>query len=420
MPTLRLAHTNKAIREYYASLRRQPPQHVTHDSPITVAFAALLEACAEQFHWTLMQQYELQRKPHRLCVDGALVDRWALAHGFWEASGERDDLAIEARKKIDQGCPTSNTLFQAPQRILLYRDGQPLLDESIVEPQALVQVLKEYFGYRPDAYEQWERAADEFKDRFPQFAQALLNDIDKERHASSAFRPAFSRLVEACRQSLGPSLSEAAVEKMLAQHILAEGIFRTMFDDPDFARANPFAQEFEQAAAVLAQVGWSQDRVLSELDRFLEAIRSISFAVEDFAVKQQFLASIYEAFFQGFDARTPTPYAIVHTPPPIIRFMVRSVDALLHEHLGHSLSDPDVHVLDPFAGTGSFIVDVLSQIARSQITAKYESALHANEILLLPYYIASMNIEHEYAEITGDRRPFLGLCLADTFELAEA
>jgi len=420
VPTLRLAHTNKAVREYYASLRQQLPQHVTHDGPITVAFAALLESCAEQFHWTLVQQYELARKPHRLCVDGALVDRWALPHGFWEASVERDDLAIEARKKIDQGYPTSNTLFQAPERILLYRDGQRLLEESIVEPQALVQILKEFFGYRPHAYEQWERAADEFKDRIPQLAQALLNHIDKERHVSSSFLSAFSRLVEVCRQSLGPSLSEAAVEKMLAQHVLAERIFRTMVNAPDFARANPFAEELEQAAAPLAQVGWTQGTLLSGLDRFYEAIRVISSAVEDFAVKQQFLTSIYEAFFQGVDARTPATHTIVYTPPPIVRFMVRSIDALLQEHFGHSLSGQDVQVLDPFVGTGSFILDVLRQIPRSQLPAKYESDLHANEVLLLPYYIASMNIEHEYAELMGERRPFQGLCLADTFALAEA
>lgn len=420
MPTLRLAHTNKAIREYYALLRQQPSQHVTHDSPITMAFAALLEACAEQLHWTLVQQYELARKPHRLCMDGALVDRWALPHGFWEASAERDDLAIEARKKIDQGYPTSNTLFQAPERILLYRDGHRLLEESIVEPQALVQVLKEFFDYRPYAYEHWERVAEEFKDRIPQLAQALLNEIDKERHASSAFLPAFSRLVEVCRQSLGPSLSEAAVEKMLAQHVLTEQIFRTMFDDPDFAHANPFAEEFEQATAALAQVGRSQDTLLSGLGRFYEAIQVISFAAEDFTVKQQFFTSIYEAFFQEFDARTPITHTIVHTPPPIVRFMVRSIDALLQEHLGHSLSDQDVLMLDPFAGTGSFIVGVLRQIPRSQLPAKYDRDLHANEVRLLPYYIASRNIEHEYAELMGERRPFRGLCLADTFELAEA
>lgn len=429
MPTLRLAHTHKAVREYYASLRRHPPDREVRDGTSTPAFAALLEVCAEQLDWTLVQQYELTGKPHRLCVDGVLLDRWALPHGFWEASDELDDLALEAKKKIDQGYPSNNTLFQTPSRILLYRNGQRLLEEEIIQPQALVEVLKEFFGYRLRGYEQWEQAAAEFEHRIPQLAQALLHDIAKERLLNLLFFTEFSRLVEVCRQSLGPSLSEAAVEKLLVQHILTRPVLQAVFDNPGFFRTNPFARKFEQAAALLrlpaapvAQVEWSHRPLLPDLDRFCEAIHAISSTVGDLAAKQQFLTSIYESLFQGFDVRTVAAHGTVHTPPSIVRFMVRSINTLLQEEFGQplALASHDIHVLDPFAGTGSFILDVMRRIPRDQLPAKYESELHANEVMLLPYYLASMTIEHEYAESIGEARPFQGLYLADTFSLAEA
>ena len=112
-------------------------------------------------------------------------------------------------------------------------------------------------------------------------------------------------------------------------------------------------------------------------------------------------------------------HGIVYTPQPLVDFMVRSAAELLQREFGRSLSDPDVHILDPFVGTGNFITRILREIDPVALKEKYADALHCNELLLLPYYIASLNIEHAYFEATGDYQPFAGLCLVDTFELAE-
>ena len=129
--------------------------------------------------------------------------------------------------------------------------------------------------------------------------------------------------------------------------------------------------------------------------------------------------TVYEKFFQGFSVKVADTHGIVYTPQPIVQFMVRSVQEILRHEFGPSLSDQDVHIIDPFVGTGSFIVRIMREMQKSRLPYKYANELHCNEVMLLPYYIASMNIEHAYCDLTGTYQSFEGICLVDTFELAE-
>jgi predicted helicase len=143
----------------------------------------------------------------------------------------------------------------------------------------------------------------------------------------------------------------------------------------------------------------------------------------DFSQKQTFLNTVYENFFQGFSVKVADTHGIVYTPQAIVDFMVQSVDDLLQQEFGLALHQPGVHILDPFVGTGNFILRIMRHIGQRHKTSlrhKYLHELHCNEVMLLPYYIASMSIEHDYFELTGDYQPFSGICLVDTFELAEA
>lgn len=129
---------------------------------------------------------------------------------------------------------------------------------------------------------------------------------------------------------------------------------------------------------------------------------------------------VYENFFQGFAVKVADTHGIVYTPQPIVDFMVQSVQEILHREFNESLANPGVNILDPFVGTGNFILRIMQEIANpTSLKHKYANELHCNEIMLLPYYIASMNIEHAYYEHTGEYAPFSGICLVDTFELAE-
>lgn len=159
---------------------------------------------------------------------------------------------------------------------------------------------------------------------------------------------------------------------------------------------------------------------------YLKSLAPIYFAIEraartipDFKEKQQFLNTVYERFFQGYSRKTADTHGIVYTPQPIVNFMCASVAEVLRAEFGKKLNDPDVLILDPCTGTGNFIVNLMHRIPRADLPRMYESQLYANEVMLLPYYIAALNIEHAYSEITGRWEAFEGLCFVDTLDLAE-
>ena len=179
------------------------------------------------------------------------------------------------------------------------------------------------------------------------------------------------------------------------------------------------ASEIEKVIDALTSESFSRHDFLGQLDPFYAAIERTAATIDDFSQKQGFLNTVYEQFFQGYSVEVADTHGIVYTPQPIVDFMVRSVEEILQTEFSRSLSDSGVHIIDPFVGTGNFIVRTMREIRRTALAEKYTTELHCNEVMLLPYYIASMNIEHEFYEATGTYRPFEGICLVDTFELAE-
>ena len=206
---------------------------------------------------------------------------------------------------------------------------------------------------------------------------------------------------------------------MLVQHLLTERIFRKVFNNQEFLSRNVIAAEIEKVIRSITARHFSRDEFLKPLDRFYTAIEKAAESQQGYTEKQHFLNAVYEKFFQRFDTKQADTHGIVYTPQPIVDFMVRSVDEILQQEFGKSLSDKGVHILDPFTGTGNFITRIMQQIKRSALPQKYAEELHCNEIMLLPYYIASMNIEHAYMERAGEYSTFEGICLVDTFELSE-
>ena len=371
----------------------------------------------------------------RIVIDGVLIDDFQLPHGYWEAKDIHDDLSAEVLRKFERGYPRDNILFQTPHRAILWQNDQQVLDADLNDPIQLIEALETFLSHRPQEYTEWEEAVAQFKGVVPALGDNLAALIQKERDTNPYFATAFKDFYDKCRQSINPNLSEAAVEEMLIQHLLTERIFRTVFSNPDFTDRNVIAREIEIVIKALTEQAFSRDDFLRSLDRFYQAIERAAATMDDFSQKQSFLNTVYEQFFQGFSVEVADTHGIVYTPQPIVDFMVRSVDQILKTEFenGHppsvenadlrssrdSLSSPGVHIIDPFVGTGNFIVRTMREIRPTALEDKYRTELHCNEVMLLPYYIASMNIEHEFYEAMGAYRPFEGICLVDTFELAE-
>jgi predicted helicase/very-short-patch-repair endonuclease len=423
---LALKPAHKVVQDFYQEIGNLSQLHLFHEGAVSPAFANLLKRCASQFGWTLSEQH--QARPHALSAkekggnlrfDGALLDEFKLVHGVWEAKDTKDELTVEAAKKFKAGYPRDNFLIQSPERAVLYQNGQLLFDADLRKPEQLVAILELFFEYEPPAYEQWNEAVEEFKLRIHEYGESALAIIQQERRTNKRFVQAFNAFMEVCRAAVNPNLSVQAVEEMLIQHLLTERLFRKVFNNPDFIRRNAIAAEIEKVIDALASQSFSRADFLRKLDRFYGAIEATAETISDFSEKQAFLNVVYEKFFQGFSVKVADTHGIVYTPQPVVDFMVRSVEALLQREFGRSLSDAGVQILDPFTGTGNFIVRVMREIRKSALPGKFAGELHCNEVMLLPYYIASQNLEHAYYELTGQYLPFEGLCLVDTFQLAE-
>ena len=427
MTTLNLKSTHKPVKAYYESLQRFESIGVSHETAVRSAFQTLLEHCGRQFNWILVPEHSMTPlirgargvKNKRIVVDGALIDNFQLPHGYWEAKDIHDDLPAEVLRKFTAGYPCDNILFQTPHRALLWQNNQQTLDADLTDPTQLIHTLETFFSHRPQEYTEWEEAVSQFKDRVPALGNGLAELIEKERGANREFTDAFAAFHEKCRQSINPNLSEAAIEEMLIQHLLTERIFRTVFSNSEFTRRNVIAREIETVITALMSHAFSREDFLHSLDPFYVAIERTAATIDDFSQKQGFLNTVYEQFFQGFSVEVADTHGVVYTPQPIVDFMVRSVEEILGTEFNRSLSDSGVRIIDPFVGTGNFIVRTMREIRPTALEDKYQSELHCNEVMLLPYYIASMNIEHEFYEATGDYHPFEGICLVDTFDLAE-
>ncbi|MDJ0516089.1 MAG: N-6 DNA methylase [Trichodesmium sp. MO_231.B1] len=421
MAILNLKPTHKPVKLYYQSLKKFIQLGAVNEGAVKVAFADLLTACCQQFNWMLVQENSIQLTKKKLIrVDGLLVRDDTLKHGIWEAKDSEDDLAKEVQKKFKQGYPKDNIIFQSPERVIIWQGGKQVYDGEITKPEALVESLKLFFEYRPPQIENWEKAATEFGERVHNLGEKLVELIQSQRKTNKKFIAAFDGFSNIFRQSINPNISDAAVEEMLIQHLLTERIFRQIFDNPDFTRRNIIAVEIEKVINALTSKSFSRNHFLEEVDYFYLALEEAAKTIKDYSEKQHFLNTVYEKFFQGFAVKIADTHGIVYTPQSIVDFMVRSVDEILKKEFKKSLSDKGVHILDPFVGTGNFLMRVMREIRKTALPDKYKDELHCNEVMLLPYYIAAMNIEHEYLEATKQYQPFEGICLVDTFSVQEA
>jgi len=351
--------------------------------------------------------------------DGTFRDDFYRHRGYWEAKDTHDNLAAEVRKKIARGYPLTNTIFEDTRQALLYQNGELAQKADLTKPRQLCDLLNAFFGYTEPALESFDHAIDEFKERIPDLARGLVEKIVYAHEHNRAFIEAFQKFFDLCKASLNPNLRREAVDEMLVQHLLTERLIRTIFDQPDFVRRNIIAAEVEKLIDALTSQNFSRNDFLKSLDRFYIAIEESARTIQSFSDKQHFLNTLYERFFKGYSIKDADKLGIVYTPQEIVDFMSASVVELLEKEFGKKLGDPDVFVLDPCTGTGNFIVNLLGRVKKADLAQFYREQLFANEVMLLPYYIASLNIEHAHYELAGGYDPFDGICFVDTLDLAE-
>jgi len=264
-------------------------------------------------------------------------------------------------------------------------------------------------------WEDWAKDVADITRRFQARIQALVDG------GSSEQKRQFVEFVKGLRAVINPSVSDAAAIEMLAQHMVTKPVFDALFEGYTFSSANPVSLVMEQMLRTLE--GSELESETESLEKFYASVRSRVEGINTAAGKQQIIKELYDKFFQGAFSVTADKLGIVYTPVEVVDYMIHSVERVLQSSLGKSLGDKGVHILDPFTGTGTFITRILQAgiIKSENLEHKYRYELHANEIVLLAYYIAAVNIEETYHGDGSDNYlPFEGLVLTDTFQMTES
>jgi predicted helicase len=393
---------------------------VLNEMSVRSPFGSLLQETARLKDWTFIAELSGKSGGAIIRPDGTLRDRSTLPRGYWEAKDTQDDLDTEIKKKIARGYPLSNIIFEDTQTGVLFQNKQKINGPyTLGNPKDLVALLNQFFSHTEPAIEEFEEAVNEFKERAPDLARGLVEKIQQAHKDNARFQAAFEKFFDLCRTALNPNIRVQAVDEMLVQHLLTERLIRTVFNNPEFAKRNAIAAEVERVIDALVSKSFDRAEFQKSLDRFYVVIESTARLLPDFSEKQHFLNTVYERFFQGYAVKVADTHGIVYTPQEIVNFMCASVAEVLEKEFGKSLSSPGVYIIDPCTGTGNFVVNLLRRMPGRDLPRVYREQLFANEVMLLPYYIASLNIEHAYYELTGTYEPFEGLCFVDTLDLAE-
>ena len=264
-----------------------------------------------------------------------------------------------------------------------------------------------------------------------------------------AKRDEFVKFLTALRENLNPAVTEDEAADMLVQHALTKPVFDAVFDGYDFAASNVVSKAMQNMVDLLHEEVPQEE--MKAMEEFYKSVAERAEGIDNAEGKQRVIYELYDKFFRTAFPKMSEQLGIVYTPVECVDFIINSVEDVLNKEFGQSLSDKDVHVIDPFTGTGTFMTRLLQSghIKPKDLKRKYTQEMHANEIVLLAYYIASVNIESVYHDLmnvanvkmlpiantnthckletgTGNTgnigniyQPFEGICLTDTFELYE-
>ena len=386
------------------------------------------EQSVRNYFWQLLNEYARKQNyevvpevsimgTHGVKVrpDGALKNSWGLDLGYWESKDTKDDLEEEVDKKQKKGYPLTNALFEDTQTAVLFQYGEEVMRVDMKDSSKVHKLLLQWLSFKNATVVEFEKALNNFKADIPQLLEHLQKELIAAGSANPDFVLARDGFLELCRAEINPEVTVEDVREMLIQHLLTAELFQKIFDEPDFHRENNIARELEKLLGTVFNTE-RRKNLLASIEHYYEAINATAAGITDHHEKQKFLKVLYENFYKAYNPKAADRLGVVYTPNEIVRFMVRSTDQLLHQHFGKSLSDEQVEILDPATGTGTFICDIIDHIPPHKLAKKYLDEIHANEVAILPYYVANLNIEFTFKQKMGHYKQFPNLCFVDTLD----
>ena len=353
-----------------------------------------LRAHDDRFNATVNKIELNKKKPNNILVGGTTIsfddDGNPVAKGNYDGGGSAE--VLEKQLKIQ---------FEELQNAVFARMVQKVGDRRY--------------------WEQWAKSVGEIATRQKERIIQLI--VDSPKHAKE-----FENFLKGLRKNINPSIEQEQAVDMLSQHIITKPVFEALFEGYSFVNNNPMSKSMQKMLDLLEEETIEED--VKTLESFYESVKMRASGIDNAEGKQKIIIELYDKFFKTAFPKMVEQLGIVYTPVEVVDFIIHSVADVLQKEFHRNISDENVHILDPFTGTGTFITRLLQSgvIKPEDLERKYKKEIHANEIVLLAYYIASINIENVYHDLTPDPNdgigkevylPFDGICLTDTFQLGE-
>ena len=279
----------------------------------------------------------------------------------------------------------------------------------------LHRLIRIFLDYELPEIQEFRHAQSQFKTDLPTVLENLRATVAEAEADNPEYQEAASSFLDLCRRTIGPAVSPADVREMLLQHILTKDIFLSIFREDQFHRENNVARQLDRLERTFF-TGDVRRQAIDRLRAYYGVIGRAADEIADYAEKQQFLKAIYEDFYTAYNPAAADRLGVVYTPNEVVDFIIRGADHLLQKHFGKTLADDNVQILDPATGTGTFITTLINHLPADRLEHKYLNEIHANEVAILPYYIANLNIEYTYQQRTGRYLEFPNLCFVDTLD----
>jgi predicted helicase len=286
---------------------------------------------------------------------------------------------------------------------------------SMRDADAVDGIITSFINYVRPEVKDFREAIEIFKQDLPTVLNSLRDLIDCQGENNTSFQTARDKFWGICKESINPEISLFDIREMMIQHILTEDIFINIFNESQFHRENNIAGELQGVISTFF-TGSVKKNTLGTIERYYAVIRRTAANIYNHQEKQKFLKALYENFYKAYNPKAADRLGIVYTPNEIVRFMIESTDFLVHKHFGKLLADKDVEILDPATGTGTFITELIDYLPKQSLEHKYKHEIHCNEVAILPYYIANLNIEYTYKQKMGVYEEFENICFVDTLD----
>ena len=385
-----------------------------NEENIRPAFQNCLDAYCRDHRERLVLVPELKTSPSNK-PDGTIKDSLRMARGYWEAKDSHDDLDAEIGAKFNRGYPRDNIIFEDSQTAVLVQNGSEAMRVDMSRDGELHRLIRVFLNYELPEIQEFRHAQGQFKTDLPTVLENLRATVAEAEAENPRYREAATAFLDLCRKTIGPAVSSADVCEMLLQHILTKDIFLSIFKEDQFHRENNVARQLEGLEGTFFKGDVRRDSI-DRLRAYYGVIGRAADEIADYAEKQQFLKAIYEDFYTAYNPAAADRLGVVYTPNEVVDFIIRGADHLLQKHFGKTLADDNVQILDPATGTGTFITNLINHLPADRLERKYRNEIHANEVAILPYYIANLNIEYTYQQRTGRYLEFPNLCFVDTLD----